>query len=351
VFSGLLRQSVLYLHNSFTHAEARSRRGGKIRIKWRKLLYTIGITLGLALLAQQAWQGYQALQQAQACVLRPAFLLSGLGLYVVAYFVQMAAWALIMRALHAPLAPRAVVEGYALSFLPRYIPGSVWGYLSRNEWLAQTHQVSYSVSTIASLLEAALLLVTAAALGALYWLPTQLDFPLIELAIAALALVGSWLVWHYLPWLARRLFRQASAVNTQHPQTLPLWGATILLYLCFWLLQGGALIAIAATLCGTFTPGLFAASAAFAVAWGIGFLIIFVPAGVGVREWTLGALLVAFAALQPGQATLLAVISRLGLIVAELLVLVIGLHGQIQNRLRHGVWTANHHSPEQNKPG
>lgn len=256
-----------------------------------------------------------------------------------------------MRALHAPLTTPAVVEGYALSFLPRYIPGSVWGYLSRNEWLAQTHQVGYSVSTTASLLEAAMLLVTAAALGTLYWLPTQLDLPLIEFAIATLAMIGSWLVWRYLPWLAMRLLRQDVTTNTQHPQTLNLWGATTLLYLCFWLLQGGALIAIAATLCGAFTFGLFAASAAFAVAWGIGFLIIFVPAGVGVREWTLGALLVAFAAIQPGQATLLAVISRLGLIVAELVVLAIGLHGQIPNRLRHGIWTANHRSPEQNKRG
>ncbi len=308
------------------------------RIKWRKIFYSIGIALGLGLLAQQAWFGYQALQQAQACVVRPGFLLMALGQYVGAYFVQMAAWALIMRSLHAPLTPQAVVEGYALSFLPRYIPGSIWGYLSRNEWLAQVHQVGYGVSTIASMMEAALLLVTASALGALYWLPTLWQASLgqaspFEFAIFALILVGSWLTWRMLPRMIVRLSRQRIEVNTKHNQSLGLWGVTTFLYVGFWILQGGALLAIAYTLCGGLALSLFAASAAFAVAWAIGFLVVFVPAGLGVREWTLGALLITFAALDPGQATLLAVISRFGLIVAELVILAIGLHRQIQNRL------------------
>jgi hypothetical protein len=322
---------------------------GNIRaIQWRKILYTAGIVLGLGLLAQQAWRGYQALQQAQACVVRPSYLLAALGLYVVAYFIQMAAWALIMRARHAPLAPQAVVEGYALSFLPRYIPGSVWGYLSRNEWLAQNHQVSYAVSTTASLLEAAMLLITATGLGALYWLPTQQYFLpghslSLQLLATLFALTGAWLVWRMLPWhmlsrLAARVRHKPSettpAQSQKLAQSLSLWAMTMLLYGVFWLLQGGALIAIAHTLCGGLTLGWLAASAAFALAWAIGFLVVFVPAGLGVREWTLGALLIAFATLQPGQATLLAIISRLGLIVAELIVLLIGLHRQIQNRQR-----------------
>src|SRR4051812_44084398 len=88
------------------------------RVKWRKVLYTTGIALGVALLAQQLWRGYRAFQEAQACVLHPTFLLATLGIYIVAYFIQMAAWALIMRSLQAPLSVGAVTQGYALSFLP-----------------------------------------------------------------------------------------------------------------------------------------------------------------------------------------------------------------------------------------
>jgi hypothetical protein len=151
-----------------------------------------------------------------------------------------------------------------------------------------------------------------------------------------LGIIGVWLVWRLLPWLAQRIFRQSAPLGGLPAATLSnqvgLWGATTLLYLLFWGLQGAALLAIGATLCGPITLGLFPATAAFALAWAIGFLVIFVPAGVGVREWTLSALLAAFTLLPPGQATLIAVISRLGLIVAELLVLAIGLQGHLQKR-------------------
>lgn len=309
------------------------------------------MVLGLGLLAQQAWQGYQALTQSQTCVLRPWPLVTSLGLYIIAYFVQMAAWMLIMRSLQVRLPVGAVIEGYALSFLPRYIPGSVWGYLSRNEWLAQTHQVSYATSTIASILEAAMLLITAAILGGLYWLQLPqwqaMVQPLIGdnfntsmiAAYALLTLVAAWIAWRMLPWLFFRFTKKASQPENasvqlayyQRGNDFQLWIMTIMLYLIFWIIQGAALITIGQALCEDIHLALFAASAAFAVSWAIGFLIIFVPAGLGVREWTLNAFLVTLATLQPSQATLLAIISRFGLIVAEIVVLGIGLHRQIRN--------------------
>lgn len=316
------------------------------RTSWRKILYSVGIVLGLALLAQQAWQGYNALRQVQACVVRPPLLMGALGLYVVAYFVQMTAWALIMRDLQAPLAPQAVIKGYALSFLPRYIPGSVWGYLSRNEWLSQTHGVGYGVSTTASLVEATLLLVTAGAAGALYWLSSQWQSPFLPVAfvlagVVVFSVAAAWASWRLLPWLVGMMGSRSMQRKRISVQSLLLWAATCLLYAGFWLLQGGALVIIAQALCERLALGLAAATAAFAWAWAIGFLIVFVPAGLGVREWTLGALLGAFAMIPPGQATLIALVSRLGLIVAELLVLAIGLHGQFQSWRAKRDWVAD----------
>lgn len=311
--------------------------------------------LGLGLLTQQAWQGYQALHYSQSCVLRPVPLLTSLALYIAAYFVQMAAWTLIMRSLQVTLPVRSVIEGYALSFLPRYIPGSVWGYLSRNEWLAQTHQVSYATSTIASILEAGMLLITAAILGGFYGLQLpqwqaiispHIDHSFylpIALAYVCMGLVGAWVVWQMLPRLFTRFTKKSLPKEDGSPvqhaynkrgTNFQLWAITIALYLAFWFMQGGALMTIAQALCEDMSLSLLAASAAFAISWGIGFLIIFVPAGLGVREWTLSTFLVTFAALQPGHATLLALISRFGLIVAEIVVLGIGLHGQIRSRFQ-----------------
>jgi glycosyltransferase 2 family protein len=314
--------------------------------KWRKILYTTGIVLGLGLLAQQAWQGFTALQSAQTCVAQPVYLLGMLAAYIAAYFVQMAAWALIMRALRAPLAPQAVLEGYALAFLPRYIPGSVWGYLSRGEWLAQRHGVGYGVSTTASLLEAAMLVATATLVGALFWLPTLWQGPLLPVGIVVAGALALWLLWQVMPWLARRFTNKSGEMLPAPRPSWRLFGATTLLYLAFWALQGIALVAIAHALCGGMALAPFPTIAAAALAWAIGFLILFVPAGLGVREWTLSALLVAFTAIDPaidpgidpGQATLLAVVSRFGLIVAELIVLAIGLHAQILHRWQRRKW-------------
>ena len=312
--------------------------GSAPRSRWRRILYTAGIVLGLGLLAQQAWLGFNALQSTQTCVARSTYLLAVLAAYVAAYFVQMAAWALIMRALHAPLAPQAVVEGYALAFLPRYIPGSVWGYLSRNEWLAQRHGVGYAISTTASLLEAGMLVATALWVGALFWLPQVWQVPLLPVAVVVLGALGLWLLWQLTPWLARRMSKQPEAMSPAPRQGWRLLSATTLLYLGFWALQGLALVAIAHALCGSMALAPFPALAAAALAWAIGFLVLFVPAGLGVREWTLGALLVAFADIDPGQATLFAVVSRFGLIVAEVVVLAIGLHAQILHWWQKRKW-------------
>jgi hypothetical protein len=338
VLSGLLRQSISVIliarfSNRFPepllkgHPEKETLAKLTARPGWRKIFYRAGIALGLGLLLQQAWQGIVALQQTQSCVARPVYFGLVLATFLAAYGVQMAAWALIMRSLAAPLSARTVFQGYALAFLPRYIPGSVWGYLSRNEWLAQSHQVSYAVSTTASLIEAAMLLLTAGWIGALYALPMHWPHPLLTPALIMLGGVATALVWYATPWLARRVFKGHSHLQAPAPRrhAHALLVATTLLYLLFWGLQGAALVSIGRALCDNLTVAPFATTAASALSWAIGFLIIFVPAGLGVREWTLSTMLVSFTALPSGQATLLALVSRLGLIAAEFIVLLLSL--------------------------
>jgi hypothetical protein len=190
-------------------------------------------------------------------------------------------------------------------------------------------------------------------LGIIYWLPT-LDLPLlnvgtITVGVATLGIVALWVVWRITPSLATRFIRRSKggqpATITATPQgrshRVGLFAVATLLYLVFWALQGIALVAVAHTFCDGLALTPFVATAAAAIAWAFGFLIIFVPAGLGVREWTLGALLVAFATLQPGQATLLAVTSRLALIVAEIVVLLFGLHAQIAAWWHRRNWVAD----------
>jgi hypothetical protein len=347
VLCGLLRQFIIHYQSSsplFINELNGELNGMAGRGAWRRIFYIVGIVFGLSLLAQQTWQGVTALQQynqqAQLCVLRPSYLIGALGLYIAAYFVQMVAWALIMRSLQAPLAPGAVLKGYAISFLPRYIPGTVWGYLSRNEWLAQTYGIGYAVSTVASLLEASMLLVTAIALGTFYWVDAPWKLP-----VAGLGIVATGLTWLVVPWLASRLSKQRLQVEANASQRWRPGLLILLLYLLFWVIQGGAILYVGATLCansstglsesgllesGLLDIGLLEGMAAVGLSWALGFVILFVPAGLGIREWSLSTLLIIFSGIEPGQAAMIAVISRVALICAEIVVLLLGVQSYIR---------------------
>ena len=291
----------------------------------RTVLYTVGFVAGLLLFGVQAWVGYQSYREHQHCLVRPAYLFGALVLYVMAYFAQMGAWAVIMRFLQAPLAPRHVVGVYMLSFLPRYIPGTVWGYLSRNEWLAQIYRVPYATSTVSSLLEVTSLLLAAFSVSAIYVVDDRW-----KVATAAGCVILLWLNWRLLPEIAGRVGRNRFRAEPVRQNWLWLWLLGNILYVVFWTIHGAAILITSRALCGDASIDLATAVFAASMSWAIGLLVVFVPAGLGVRELTLASLLSRHAGVPTGQANMIAVISRVVLIVAELMVLLLGSHFHLQ---------------------
>lgn len=298
-------------------------------MNYRRGLYIIGLLLGLTLFLRQGWASMQAVQANGLSHLKVSLLVGALGLYMAATVVQMAAWASTMRYLRVELSVRQVVQGYLLAFLPRYIPGTIWGYLSRGEWLAQQCGVSYAVSTIASLLEASTLVLTALGLSALYWYGATVTSPLATSAIMVVWLAALWLNWRLLPILPRYV-RWGSL--TAQPVRQPwirvwLWGNG--LYIVFWALHGVALLllhqALGAETSLLWVTGVYAA----ALSWLIGFVVLIVPAGLGIREVSLARLLTQSDAVSLAQANTIAVFSRLAIIGAELILLFVGLSVQL----------------------
>ena len=101
----------------------------------RTWLYRAGLLLGGLLFGYQVWLAVSDLRRAQLPItVRPELLLLSLGLYLAAYLLIMVAWQRFMYSVGVSMRMGAIVEGYALSFLPRYIPGTIWGYASRSEW-------------------------------------------------------------------------------------------------------------------------------------------------------------------------------------------------------------------------
>lgn len=102
-------------------------------------------------------------------------------------------------------------------------------------------------------------------------------------------------------WYGRRNLAAASF----RPRSIVL---VLAIYLGVWVMFGAALWAVTAAV-GAQSPSLMVATAAFAVAWLLGFVVVFVPGGLGIREGVVTFLLTPT---MGGQAAAsVAVVSRL----------------------------------------
>jgi hypothetical protein len=286
-----------------------------IRPALRTWLYRFGLLLGGLLFGYQVWLAVSDLRRSQWSVaVHPELLLVSLGLDIVAYILILIAWQRFMYSVGVSMRMGAIVEGYALSFLPRYIPGTIWGYASRSEWALRNYAVPAPRSWFASLMEVGAQAGTAVTIAALLigvWQP--------QLAPAAWALPVLWVAgWWVLRLLARRV---GEGVTVRWLA----WSGGIAIYLGFWLVHGVATMQLAAAFGAPPSAPFAVYTFAFATAWLIGFVVIFLPAGLGLREASLAFLLQQLVLMPPETAALVAVSSRLLLIGAELLLLLVGM--------------------------
>jgi glycosyltransferase 2 family protein len=281
----------------------------KINPRLKSILYRIGLGLGAALFVYQVWLAIMALRSNPA-PLHYGYLVALLCLDLVAYVLLIVGWGIITRALRLNLSARHMFDGYVLAFLPRYIPGSVWGYVSRGEWMQRTCGASYSQSTAASLMEISVQFGTAGVvvLGGLA--PVHWRLAIIVLGICTLAVP-----W----WLLQRIYLRRQHVSTARVAVS--WLLLFILYTVFWTVHGLTILMALQAVGTTATLTLPAAVFAFCSSWLVGFAAILVPAGLGVRELTLSALLQRMTTIPAGDASLVAVITRLGIVAAELIFL------------------------------
>lgn len=282
----------------------------KIDPRLKTLLYRSGLALGAVLFAYQLWLALAALR-ANPNPLSYGYLAGLFGLDLFAYVLLIGGWGVITGALHLNLSARHLFHGYVLAFLPRYIPGSVWGYVSRGEWMRRTCGANYAQSTAASLLEITMQFGTAGIVVLAGLAPPTWRLPAVALGVAGLAL----------PWLAlQRLYLQRLAIPGRRLALA--WVALLALYGVFWTVHGLTIVLALQAVGAEPLDSLSAAIFAFCASWLVGFAALFVPAGLGVRELTLAAVLQQLA-VSPGGASLVAVLTRLGIVAAELVFLLV----------------------------
>ena len=306
---------------------------------WRRTVYSLGLAIGGLVFAFQIWQGYQAVTR-NAFVI-PYLPLIGLawGMVVVAFALQFAAWAALMRGLGVFLKWREVIWGYPLSFLPRYLPGSIWGYLSRSEWLWRSYKVGYSISGTGTILE---ILAALSALGLvagvyLTWVSTGvarlvycvLTIVFLPASLAFLCLIGK------IPFLQRFLSIQTLMRSSSLKTTSGYWIASVILNFSLWLCYGGVMSLVARGFGLQNIGNLVDYTFLFGFAWLAGFLVVFVPSGLGVREVALSNLLTSKLGIPAVQASALSVMSRFVISLAELAWILVALrfkNGQDQSQ-------------------
>ena len=211
---------------------------------------------------------------------------------------------------------RAGARIWFLSNLARYVPGNVWSFvgaveLARRVGVARRTTLAVMATTqalsvgVALLVGLPVLLAERASLGR----PALLGAAALAVAAAAaVALRGQLL------GLARRRWPELDAADL-----VPSAGTVALLvagYAAYWAVTGLAFAALVRSLVPLAASAVPLVVAAYAAAYAVGFLALVTPAGLGVRE---GVLVVALAAVMPaGPALLVALVSRLWMMLAEL---------------------------------
>jgi hypothetical protein len=225
-------------------------------------------------------------------------------------------WRALLTGLGSPLPMAVAARVFMLAQLGKYLPGSLWPVLAQTE-LGRDHGVPRSRSAVAAMAVLVVSLVVGAvvAVGCLSLSAT--DAVRTYWYIGLVPVLG--LVVLSPPVLSRVLALAFKLVRRPGADTHIAGGA--LLVSAAWMLVQWVCFGLQAWLLARDLGGggdrlLLLATGAFAVAWVVGFLIVFVPAGAGAREAAL--VLVLGPTIGNGNALALALVSRVLLIAGDL---------------------------------
>jgi glycosyltransferase 2 family protein len=284
------------------------RLAGSRLVRWGFVVVAVG--LGCYAVAAN-WPGVQA------GLTRIGFWSAALALICVlaGLLALMQQYRILLGALGSRLPGRIAAQILFVGQLGKYLPGSVWPVLAQME-LGAAHQVPRRRSASASVLTM-LLSLLAGILAGLVMLPVSkggrpywwvfLFAPVIMVVLYPSVLNRA------LGWLLR--------VARRPPLEQPLTGRVIAAALAWalvnWVLFGLQIWLLGERLGLSGGSGLLLATGAFAFAWCAGFLVVFVPAGAGIRELVLIALL--SPAIGPDKAGAVALVSRLLMTLGDLI--------------------------------
>lgn len=230
-----------------------------------------------------------------------------------AFSVQL--WRTLLASLGSPLPLRAAAKVFFLGQLGKYVPGSVWPVLAQME-LGTVYRVPRTRSATASVLTM-LVALLGGLLAALVTLPfvagAMTGYRWAFLAAPVLvACLHPRVLNPLLDWLLRLVRRPA----LERPMTGRVVAVALGWAMVSWVLYGTQVWLLAVRLGAPEGRAMLLAIGGYSFAWCVGFLIVFTPAGAGVREVLLVALLAPVVG--TAGATAVALVSRVVMTVGDL---------------------------------
>jgi uncharacterized membrane protein YbhN (UPF0104 family) len=224
-------------------------------------------------------------------------------------------WRLLLASLGSPLPLRAAARIMLVGQIGKYLPGSVWPVLAQME-LGREYRVPRSRSASASVLVMLLTLI-AGLLVALVTLPFAAGPMPYRWALLATPVL---LVMLYPPVL-NALIGWLLRLARQPPLEQPLTSAALLRAMGWsfgtWICYGLQIWILATRLGAPAGKTVLVAVGGFAFAWSVGFIVVFAPAGAGIRDVLL--LVVLGSVLSTADAAAVVLVSRVLMTAGDLL--------------------------------
>jgi uncharacterized membrane protein YbhN (UPF0104 family) len=206
-----------------------------------------------------------------------------------AMFAAMQVWRLLLAALGSPLPVSPASRIVFVGQLGKYVPGSVWPVLAQME-LGSAFGVPRHRSAAASMLNA-LITISCGLLIALFTLPFVAGAGSWLWVLAAAPVVVALLCPKVLNSGTARLLRLTRRPPLERPLALRTVAACAAWSAGSWVCYGMQIWLLSDRLGAHGGAAVLLAIGGFSLAWSAGFLAVFVPAGAGVREVLLVAVL------------------------------------------------------------
>ncbi|OGC76441.1 MAG: hypothetical protein A2145_03980 [candidate division Zixibacteria bacterium RBG_16_40_9] len=255
------------------------------------------------------------------------FLLSSIILLFINFFLGSYSWFLIMRNMKEKLSFKKSMKIIAKSQLAKYIPGGIWQTLGR-VYLMERENISKTKVLIGSLVEIQFVVFTALIFYFLIffsgWRPKFLaqvyqDYKIISLILVLVLLVSFHpkFIKGLVGFLGRVFKMSTYEINLKWKDVFLLLGV----FFSAWVIQGTAFFLLLNSIYKTPLNFFIAIVGSHIISWIMGFLVLFAPGGMGVREGVLAVLLKTFLPLPIALG--ISLLSRVWTVVCEVILALI----------------------------